>query len=89
VPFASIIGVIVNYMKKSEVAGTALESHFKWQIHTFWWSMLWGVIGFLTSFVGVGFIILFLLAIWYVYRIVKGFLRLNDGREMYVHANMG
>jgi len=83
IPFASIVGVIVNYVKRSDVRGTLLESHFKWQIRTFWWSLLWGIIGYITLIVYIGFAILLLLAVWYIYRIVRGFLRLNDGRAMY------
>ncbi len=40
----SIIAVIINYVKRSEVRGTWLESHFSWQIRTFWWALLWAII---------------------------------------------
>jgi len=80
----SIIAVIVNYVKRDEVAGTWLESHFKWQIRTFWWGLLWLVIGTLTTPFIVGVPIIFVSVIWYIYRIVKGWLRLNDDKQMYV-----
>jgi hypothetical protein len=44
-PVVWIVAVIINYVRKEEVAGTWLESHFRWQIRTFWWGLLWGVIG--------------------------------------------
>jgi len=80
----AIAAVIMNFVKRSDVAGTWLASHFRWQIRTFWWGLLWGIIGLVTLFIYVGILILFLNAIWYIYRIIKGWLRLNDNKEMYV-----
>jgi len=77
-----IIGVVVNYVKKEEVAGSWLESHCRWQIRTFWFGLLWGVIGGILVFVLVGFAVLFADAVWIFYRIVKGWLNLNDNRPM-------
>jgi uncharacterized membrane protein len=76
---SAIAAIIINYVKRDDVKGTVLESHFNWQIRTFWWGLLWGVIGFITMFIGIGFIILAANAIWIIYRIIKGWLRLNDG----------
>ena len=73
-----IIAVIVNYVKKEEVGGTWLSSHFRWQIRTFWFSVLWTIIGAVTVFLGVGYFILLANAIWVIYRIVKGWLALVD-----------
>ncbi len=81
--FTFIIAVIVNYVKKSDVAGTWLESHFKWQIRTFWFSLLWSILGLIGIYFFVGILILIANTIWVIYRIVKGWLRLNDGKEMY------
>ena len=78
-----IAAVIVNYVKRQEVAGTWLESHFLWQMRTFWWSLLWGVLGVALMIVVVGVFILIADAIWVLYRIVKGWLNLNDGKAMY------
>ena len=78
-----IAAVIVNYVKRQEVAGSWLESHFLWQMRTFWWSLLWGVIGMVLVVVVVGIFILIADAIWVLYRIVKGWLNLNDGKAMY------
>src|SRR6267143_5261420 len=72
-----IVAVVINYVKRDEVAGTWLESHFRWQIRTFWFGLLWGVIGGILTLVLVGFAILFADAVWIIYRIVKGWLNLS------------
>ena len=77
-----IVGIVINYVKREEVAGTWLESHFRWQIRTFWFGLLWGVIGGLLAVVLVGFAILFANTVWIIYRIVKGWLFLNDGKPL-------
>jgi uncharacterized membrane protein len=77
-----IVAVVINYVKKEDVAGTWLESHFRWQIRTFWFGLLWGVIGGILTLVLVGFAILFADAVWIIYRIVKGWLNLSDGKPM-------
>ena len=79
----SIVAIILNYVKKEDVAGTFLESHFRWQIRTFWFSLLWGVLGAILLLVVIGYFILLADFIWFIYRIVKGWLRLNDNKEMY------
>jgi uncharacterized membrane protein len=65
------------------VAGTYLESHFRWQIRTFWFALLWSVIGVLTLVLVVGAFVLLGNLVWVIYRIVKGGLYLNDGKAMY------
>jgi uncharacterized membrane protein len=78
----AIIGIIINYVKKDDVAGTWLESHFRWQIRTFWFGLLWAVIGAATFFLLIGIAILFANFCWIIYRIVKGWLNLNDNKPM-------
>jgi uncharacterized membrane protein len=77
-----IAAVIIDYVKKDDAVGTWLESHFRWQIRTFWWGLLWGVIGGILALVIVGFIVLAADAVWIIYRIVKGWLRLSENREV-------
>jgi uncharacterized membrane protein len=79
----AIVAIIINYVKKSDVAGTIFESHFRWQIRTFWFGLLWSVLGATTSHMMAGWVILGANGIWFIYRIVKGLLYLNDGRPMY------
>ena len=87
----SIIAVIINYVKRSDVRGTYLDSHFSWQIRTFWWALLIavvvGVIGLvLLPLLGVGLVVwwigFFVLGIWAIYRITRGWLRLKDRQPM-------
>jgi uncharacterized membrane protein len=76
-------GVIVNYLRRKQAAGTWLESHFIWQIRTFWWSLAWCVPGIASAILIVGLLILAASAVWFVYRIVRGWTELNEGRPMY------
>jgi uncharacterized membrane protein len=76
----ALVGVIINYVKMDEVRGTWIEPHFRWQIRTFWIGLLWLVIGTITLMVIIGWFILLGMAIWVIYRIVKGALALNDGK---------
>ena len=78
-----IAAVVVNYIKKDDVQGTWLESHFLWQIRTFWYGFLWGFIGVILSIVVVGYFILLANTIWLLYRIIKGWLRLSENKPMY------
>jgi uncharacterized membrane protein len=86
----SIIAVVLNYVLRHDARGTWVESHYRWQIRTFWYAMLWSVLLALFSFplmlVLIGFAIwpigLFLLAVWASIRIVRGWLRLRDGAEI-------
>jgi uncharacterized membrane protein len=77
-----IAAVIVNYIKRPDVAGTLYESHFDWQIRTFWWSLLWGVIAVVTLLIGIGIVIGFASAVWVIYRIVKGWLALTENKPV-------
>jgi len=76
-------GVIINYLRREQAAGTWLESHFTWQIRTFWWSLAWCVLGIVTAVVLVGVFILIGSGVWFVYRVVRGWIELNEGRPMY------
>jgi uncharacterized membrane protein len=86
----SIIAVILNYVKRSEARGTWLESHFRWQIRTFWFGLLWISLCllFIIATFGLGILIAWipmaLVGLWFVYRIVRGWVALAGGRPMYV-----
>ncbi len=79
----AIVAIVMNYVKRDDVAGTFLESHFRWQIRTFWFGVFWGVLGAITFVFIIGWFVLIADGIWIIYRIVKGWLRLNDGKPMY------
>ena len=82
----SIIAVILNYVKRSEVRGTWLDSHFSWQIRTFWFALLWLAIGavLFATVIGIPFAIVLWLAtgIWVLYRIIRGWLALTSQKEL-------
>ena len=78
-----IAGVIINYLKRKDVEGTWLESHFRWQIRTFWYSLLWFGVGLALLIVVVGIFVLMVLAMWLLYRAIKGWLELEEGKAMY------
>lgn len=77
-----LAAVIVNYVKRDTVQGTWLESHFTWQIQTFWYTVLWGVVGLFTYWIFLGYWIWALIPFWMLYRIIKGFIRLREGKPM-------
>ena len=82
----SIIAVIMNYVKRDEVTGTFLDSHFRWQLRTFWFALLWVAIGglLIITFVGIviGLPLLIGVGLWVLYRIVRGWLNLASGKPM-------
>ena len=78
-----LVAIVMNYVKKSDVAGTYLESHFRWQIRTFWFGLLWSIIGVVTFVIAIGWFVLVADLVWFIYRIVKGWLRLNESKPMY------
>lgn len=82
----SIFAVILNYVKRREVRGTYLDSHFGWQIRTFWYALLWVIVATLLFVTVIGIPLAWLLivftGIWVLYRITKGWLALNDQRPV-------
>lgn len=82
----SIIAVIMNYVRRSEARGTWLESHFRWQIRTFWFALLWLIIGFALIFTIIGiplaWIIVVAVGLWVLYRMLRGVARLADQEAM-------
>lgn len=79
---SAVVAIVLNYIKKDDVRGTWLESHFTWQIRTFWWSVLWLVLGGLTWIILVGWVVLGVAFVWFIYRIAKGWLNLNENKPM-------
>lgn len=79
-----LVAVVMNYIKKEDVAGTWLDSHFRWQIRTFWFGVLWMLVGGLLTLIFIGVLVLLANAIWIIYRIAKGWIYLADNKPMYV-----
>ena len=86
----SLIAVVLKYVKRSEARGTWIDSHFRWQIRTFWFGLLWVslCVLFVVVTLGVGILIawapLAVVGLWFIYRIARGWLALLDRRPMYV-----
>jgi len=86
----SIVAVILNYVKRREVRGTWLESHFRWQIRTFWFGVLWIslCVLFIVGTLGIGLLVVWLpiilVGVWFIYRVARGWIALNDSRAMYL-----
>ncbi|MBE0616276.1 MAG: hypothetical protein IH604_21620 [Burkholderiales bacterium] len=77
-----IAGLIINYVKRKDVEGTWLASHFRWQIRTFWFGLLWSCVGVALLVVLVGVLILIGTAIWVLYRAIKGWIELSEGKPV-------
>ncbi len=78
----AVAAVIIAYIKRSDLSGTPFESHATSAIRTFWISLIGGLIGLLTSFVGIGIVILIVLAIWNLFRVIRGLVRALDGKPI-------
>jgi uncharacterized membrane protein len=81
-----VAGVILNYVKREDVAGTWLESHYTWQIRTFWWWLVWMIVAAVLAIIVVGIAVALVNQIWLLYRIIKGWLRLSERKPMYPTA---
>lgn len=80
---SALVAIILNYVKLDDVRGTWLESHFRWQIRTFWFALLWYALAGLTWIVFIGMLVAFANTLWIIYRIIKGWLDLSENRPMY------
>jgi uncharacterized membrane protein len=84
----SIVAVILNYAKRGEARGTWVESHYRWQIRTFWFALAWLLLGLLlfATLIGIPVSVALLVGVtlWLIYRIARGWLRLRERRAMYV-----
>ena len=82
----SIIAVIINYVTRERVRGTWLDSHWRWQLRTFWYAALWLLVaGALTiTLIGIPFAVLVLVVtgLWVLYRVIRGWMILLDRRGM-------
>jgi uncharacterized membrane protein len=82
----SIIAVVINYVKRGATRGTFLESHFRWQIRTFWFAVLWVLVALLLALTVIGlplaWIVAVLAGLWVLYRILRGWIALSAGKGM-------
>ncbi|WIO74171.1 hypothetical protein QP938_12855 [Porticoccaceae bacterium LTM1] len=78
-----VAGVIINHIKQDSVQGTWYASHFRWQMRTFWFALLWLAVATPLIFVMIGFLGYAAVCIWVIYRIIRGWLNFNERRPMY------
>ena len=85
-----IVAIIAAYVKRDDAAGTWLASHLRWLIRTFWWSLLWAVIGMivlvLLGIILIGIPIAWFIwlvdTLWVIYRLIRGFLLFKDNKPV-------
>ena len=84
----SIVAVILSYVKRGAARGTWLESHYRWQIRTFWFGLLWAALclAFVVFTLGIGLIVVWIpilaLTVWFIYRVVRGWMALSSEQPM-------
>lgn len=76
----TLIGLIMAYVKRKDFSGTIYSEHMSLLIRTFWYSLLFSILGAITTWLYIGFLILLATGVWYVYRLVRGFVRMHDGK---------
>src|SRR5690606_7555262 len=76
----TVIGLIMAYAKRKEFEGTIYSQHMSLLISTFWYSLLFSFLGAMLTWIYIGFVILFAVGVWYIYRLLRGFIRMHDGK---------
>jgi uncharacterized membrane protein len=79
---ASIVGVIISHIKVNETQNDFIRSHHRWLIRTFWWSLAWALVSLVLCFIVIGVFGFFILAVWVIYRLVKGVINFTEKRPM-------
>jgi uncharacterized membrane protein len=85
----SVIAVVLSYIKRGQARGTWLESHFRWQLRTFWFGLLWAVlcVAFVVGTLGLGLLVVWIpigiLTVWFIYRVARGWSALSSNQPMY------
>lgn len=77
-----IVGVVMAYVKRNEMNGTLYYNHMQYLIKTFWYSLIGFIIGWATMILAVGGIVLVVVSVWFIYRVVAGFIKLYDGKPV-------
>ena len=82
----TIVGVVMAYIKREEMRGTIYYEHMQFLIRTFWITLIASIIGAILSLVVIGFLVLLLVAVWHIYRLVLGMVRLYEHRTVNPYA---
>ena len=82
----SLIAVVLNYVKRAEAAGTVLESHFRWQIRTFWFALPWAILGLVLwvtlLLIPLAILVWVITGLWITYRVARGWIALAGGKPV-------
>ena len=84
--FTPVVGVIMAYVKRDEAQGTIYASHIDYLIKTFWVSLVGTVLGTFTTLILIGWLILLVTAIWFIYRVVIGLIKLNEDKPVSIQG---
>lgn len=78
----SLVAIVISHLKVGSAPNEFIRSHYQWLIRSFWFALIGAIIGWVTVFIFIGTIILVVVGLWYIYRIVKGFLAFNDNKPI-------
>ena len=78
----AIAALVINYLKMDDVSESWLEGHFRWQVNTFWYGLLWTILAWLSWLILLGWLSAAVVTVWLIYRIVKGAIYLNDDKPI-------
>lgn len=78
----AIAGVILVYIKREDMQGTAYYDHMCFLIRTFWGTLAGFVLGMILSLIGIGIVLIWLISIWYVFRVIYGAVKLFDNKSV-------
>jgi uncharacterized membrane protein len=78
----SLIGLILNYLRRDRYGDEVGDSHHRWMIRSFWWGLFWLIVGCVLTLIVIGWPILFIVWLWYIYRHVRGLIALVNGVPM-------
>lgn len=85
---ATLVGLIMAYVAKGDAPEWA-QTHYRWLIRTFWISLVWGVIGVVTAFLVIGYVILLVGVVWYLVRVIRGFVAMQKKQPIANPASWG
>lgn len=77
----SVAAIVINYLKR-DTSTPLYRAHHQWMIHTFWWGLLWSIVGGVLSLVLIGWVVLFVVWVWWIYRLIRGFLALMENQSI-------
>jgi uncharacterized membrane protein len=83
---ATLAAVVLVYVKRADAAGTYYASHFDWLLRTFWWALLWLALSGIATLIFIGWLGVAATVIWVLYRLIKGWLALMEGRGPTAYA---